>query len=217
MEDKEFLEKLTKELEHHKPWLWEGSIWPTEAKYWGWVRSQFRSIWSSDWAPKNDYLNKAAIQIPVLDSEGNRVINKTGAKAGQFKTVKGYKCEVTGKLIKASKPKGQRFAPYNIDHIDSAGACTNGKEAVIYFFRLLTSQDNMQLLDTEYHKLLTHKEKKGYDTLEEAQADKDTIQICKGDEKKWLIERGITPESNAKGRRPQVFKQRYKEILKENS
>lgn len=216
MTDEEFLTKFTEEADKHTPYLYDGSIWKTEAAYWAWVRGQFRSIWT-DWAPKTEYLNKAAIQIPVLDSEGNRVITKTGANAGKFKTVKGYKCEVTGKLVKASKPKGQKWANYNVDHIESAGACTNAKEAAIYFLRLLCSQNNMQILDTEYHKILTHQEKKGFATFEEAVADKQAILICKGEEKKWLLSKGITPESNAKNRREQVFNYLMKKEEKENA
>lgn len=204
MTDSEFLTLFLKESENHTPWLYEGSIWKTEASYWAWVRGQFRAIWK-DWPMKNNYLNKASIQIPVLDENGDQVIIKSGKKKGQGKTVKGYKCEVTGKLVKASKPKGQRWANYNVDHIEPAGACTNAKEAAIYFLRLLTSQDNMQILDTEYHKILTHMEKKGFKTIEEARADKTTIEICKGNEKQWLSDRGIDPASNAKLRREQVY------------
>lgn len=194
--EKEKLNQLLEEIEKHKPWQWEASIWKTEAAYWSWVRSQFRSIWS-DWPAKNDYLNKAAIQIPVLDKDGNPCIIKTGVNKGKLKTVKGYKCEATGKLIKASKPKGQRWANYNVDHIESAGSCTNGLEAVIYFFRLLTSQDNMQILDTEHHKILTHMEKKGFATFEEAKFDKELISKTNQKipvQKKELLEAGFTEE-----------------------
>jgi hypothetical protein len=41
-------------------------------------------------------------------------------------------------------------------------------------------------------------------TYEEAEILKEAILICKGDDKKWLIDNGVAPESNAKKRRIQV-------------
>lgn len=205
----EYFDKLIDTLDNHRPWEWKGSIWKTQAEYFTWIRSQFRSIWS-DWPIKNNYLRSHSIDIPKLDDKGKQIYYKTGNKKGKPVTVKGYKCEVTGKILKASKPKGQRGANYNIDHVDPAGSLTNSYEACIYLFRLLCSDDNMQLLDTEYHKILTHSESKGI-SIEDARSDKEAIKIMKGDEKKWLTKKGLTPATNAKLRREQVF-----EYLKEN-
>jgi hypothetical protein len=41
-------------------------------------------------------------------------------------------------------------------------------------------------------------------TYEEAEVLKEAILICKGDERQWLIDNGVVPESNAKKRRKQV-------------
>lgn len=212
----DFIEKLLKEIKTHTPWLYEGSIWQTERQYVNWLRSQFRSIWS-DYAIKNAYLSDREIQIPKLDENGEQVYYKSGKKKGKPVTFKGYKCELTGKEIKASKPKGQRYAPYNVDHIDSAGSCTTVEEALIYFLRLLTSPDNMQLIDTEVHKIITHydsyKEKYGFTCFNDASAHKKMTAICKNAaaEKLFLAERGITPQSSSDKRKTQVF-----EYLKQN-
>ena len=209
MVEEDFVEKILYEIGKHKPWEEDGSIWKNEADYTNWLRSQFRSIWS-DFPLKNAYLKAREIQIPKL-VDGKPTYYKTGKRKGQMVTLKGYKCELTGKVIKASKPKGQRHAPYNIDHIDPAGSCTTVKEALIYFLRLLTSPDNMQLIDTEVHKIISHydkwKDKKGFTCFNDASADKKTIQYCKSkkDQVDFLESKGISPASNADDRRQQIY------------
>lgn len=169
----EYFNKLQSTLEHYTPWLWDGSMWKTESQYWAWVRGQFRGIWSSKWAPKNDYLRKNAIQIPKLDANGNKQYYKTGSKKGKVVTVKGYECEVTGERVVANTPRGVPTL-FNVDHREEAGALTNGFEACIYLFRLLCAQSNMQILSTEYHKVLTYANKHNL-SIEEATAEKGVI------------------------------------------
>lgn len=210
MTQDEFIDKLLKEIAYHKPWLWEGSIWKTEGQYVNWLRSQFRGIWS-DWVLKNDYQMKHKIDIPKLDDKGNPTYYKTGKRKGQQVTYKGYICEQTGKVLKASKPKGQRYADYNIDHIDPAGSCTTVPEALIYFLRLLTSQDNMQIIDTEFHKVISHydkyKDKYGFTSFNDASAHKQMIAESKNvkSQNTFLKKRNIVPENNADLRKAQIF------------
>lgn len=210
MNEDEFINKLLKEIQHHQPWKWEGSIWTAEGQYVDWLRSQFRSIWS-DWILKNDYQAKRKVDIPKLDDKGNPTYFKTGKRKGQQVTYKAYICEQTGKILKASKPKGQRFATYNVDHIDPAGSCTNVPEALIYFLRLLTSQDNMQIIDTEFHKVISHydkyKDKYGFKSFNDASAHKQMIaesKTAKG-QNTFLKKKGIVPEKNAASRKLQIF------------
>lgn len=215
--DKEFVESLLKEIKEHTPWLYEGSIWKNESDYTNWLRSQFRSIWSKDYPVKNTYLDERVIHIPKLDENGNQVYYKTGKKKGQPITYQGFQCELTGKLIKKAKPKGQRHAPYNVDHIEAAGSCTTVKEALVYFLRLLTSPDNMQLIDTEIHKIITHYDKyrdqQGFTCFNDASAHKKMISIAKNayEENKFLKSKGITPQGNSRRRRFQIY-----EYLKNN-
>lgn len=211
-----FIEKLLDEIYKHKPWAYEGSIWETEGQYVNWLRSQFRSIWS-DYPVKNTYLSDREIQIPKLDEDGQQVYYKSGKRIGQPVSFKGYECELTGKKIKASKPKGQRYAPYNIDHIEPAGSCTTVKEALIYFLRLLTSPDNMQLIDTEVHKIISHydkyKSKYGFICFNDASAHKKMGSISKNSksEQDFLKSKNIVPESNSEKRKQQIY-----EYLKNN-
>lgn len=218
--DEEFIGKLLHELENHKPWTYEGSIWESESQYTQWLRSQFRSIWSSDYPVKNNYLDERVVYIPKLDEDGNQVYYKTGKKKGKPVTYQGYICELTGKAIKKSKPKGQRHAPYNVDHIVAAGSCTNVKEALIYFLRLLTSPDNMQLIDTEIHKIITHydkyKDKEGFTCFNDASAHKKMISVAKNSKQEidFLTKKGITPESNSTKRKKQIY-EHFKNNLSE--
>lgn len=208
--DKTFINKLEEELSKHKPWTYEGSIWANESQYVNWLRSQFRSMWT-DYPVRNTYLSDREIQFDVKDSEGNQVYYKTGKRAGQPKTQAGYICELTGNVIKKSKPKGQRFAHFNVDHIDPSGSCTTVEEALIYFLRLLTSPDNMQLIDTRYHKIITHydsyKDKYGFTCFNDASAHKQMKVIAKNSksEIQWLKGKGITPETNSDKRQTQIY------------
>tara|TARA_R110002051_G_scaffold183838_1_gene253338 strand:+ start:298 stop:990 length:693 start_codon:yes stop_codon:yes gene_type:complete len=210
LSEEEFIEKLLLEVKGHTPWLWQGSIWETEGQYVNWLRSQFRSIWS-DWVLKNDYQMQHKIDIPKLDEKGNQTFYKTGKRKGKPVTYKGYICEQTGKILKASKPKGQRYADYNVDHIDPAGSCTTVPEALIYFIRLLTSQDNMQIIDTEFHKVISHydkyKDKYGFKSFNDASAHKQMIAESKTSKSQnsFLKKKGITPEKNADLRKMQIF------------
>lgn len=210
MSEEEFINKLLLEIKKHTPWKWEGSIWKTEGQYVNWLRSQFRSIWS-DWILKNDYQSKRKLDLPKLDENGNKTYYKTGKRKGQPVTYKAYLCEQTGAILKASKPKGQRYADYNVDHIDPAGSCTTVSEALVYFLRLLTSQDNMQIVDTEFHKVISHydkyKDKYNFKNFNDASAHKQMIAICKTakGQNNFLKKVGISPESNADKRKLQVF------------
>lgn len=207
--DKEFITKLLYEIENHKPWTYEGSIWSNESQYVNWLRSQFRSSWS-DYPIKTNYLDQRQVDVPKI-VDGEQVVCKTGKRKGQPVTYQGYVCELTGNVIKKSKPKGQRHAPYNVDHIDPAGSCTTVKESLIYFLRLLTSPDNMQLIDTEIHKVITHydkyKDEKGFTCFNDASAHKKMIAIAKNAsaENKFLKSKGITPEGNSSKRKEQIY------------
>tara|TARA_R110000851_G_scaffold75083_2_gene165624 strand:- start:450 stop:1097 length:648 start_codon:yes stop_codon:yes gene_type:complete len=203
--NKELLVKqLLEEVEKHKPWEWCDQ-WQNESQYYSWLRGKFREIWSQDWKIKNDYLNSSKFDQPLYEEDGSPKLVKTGKNAGKHKTQKAYRCEATGEVLWASKPKGQRYATYNIDHIEDAGSCRNGLEACIFLFRLLTSPDNIQLLSAEYHKILTYQQKEGV-SFEQAKAAKGAILIQKTSttEKAWFVENGITPASNARLRRQQI-------------
>jgi len=193
-------EALSKEIEKHTPWEWCDQ-WDNASEYYSWLRGRLRGIWSKDWTPKNDYLNQRKFDHPKVDSNGDPILNKTGKNKGKQKTFKAYKCEITGAIIPASKPKGAKTAQYNIDHIDPAGSCRNGVEACIFLFRVLTSPDNMRLLSTETHKVITHMEKSNL-TWDEAVLDKKAI-AWENDKsinhKQFLLDKGFEEKEISNG------------------
>ncbi len=105
-----------------------------------------------------------------------------------------------------------------VDHIIESDGCYD-KDTAEKFLWHCGGQNgsNFQLACKPCHKIKSHMDKKGFNTFEEAACDKEAIQICKGDEKKWLSNKGITPASNAKLRREQVFKQLLSESNNEES
>lgn len=199
------IDKLLKEIENHKPWEYCDQ-WKNESQYYSWLRGRLRSIWSKDWTPKNNYLNDRKFDHPKVDEDGNPILNKTGNNMGKQKTFKAYECEITGEIIPASKPKGAKTAKYNIDHIEDAGSCRNGLEACIFLFRVLTSPDNMQLISTEAHKILTHMKRHDI-SWDEAVIDKKAIaweKDKKVDHKQFLLDNGFSEEDISNGKKRKV-------------
>jgi len=188
VDKEELLLQLLKEVEQHRPWEWEGSIWKTESAYWGWLRGSLRSIWSRKWVFKNNYLKTHSFPAPVLDNNGKQKYYKTGKRRGQPVTKKHFKCELTGEVLPIKEG--------NIDHIAPAGSLTNGLEACIFLFRLLTSPNNMRLISKDAHAVITHMERTGM-SWEEASLDKAVIAKMKCSverQKKELAKLGFTEE-----------------------
>ena len=100
----------------------------------------------------------------------------------------------------------------NIDHILQEESFTSMDEAFSWASSILNAGglEDLQPLCIPCHKIKTHMETKGF-TYEEAVADKEAISIqdkknpkTKGNDKKWLTDKGITPASNATKRRKQI-------------
>lgn len=209
MKDKEKLvSQLIEEIDNHTPWLWPGSPWKTESQYWSWLRGSLRSIWSRKWIFKNNYLRDHTFPYPVSDKNGNPKYYKTGKRKGERVTQKHFKCEITNEVFPVKE--GQ------VDHISPSGSLTNGLEACIFLFRLLTSPNNMRLISKDAHAIITYMEKNGL-SWEEAVIDKKVINKLKQKvefQKKELISYGFSElEISNKEKR----KQCYKKYLKNNS
>lgn len=169
------INQLIEAVDSHTPWLWEGSIWKSEAQYWSWLRGQLRNIWGRKWPFKNKYINEHTFQAPEYDESGNSIYIKSGKNAGKPKTRKHFTCEVTGETLPASV--GGKNS-YEIDHKSPAGKCNNGLEACIFLFRLLTHPDNMRIISKDVHKVITYAERMGI-AYEEAVIEKKVIEAMK--------------------------------------
>lgn len=177
-----------------RPWEDRHSIWKNEQQFLQWLRGKVRSIWT-DHPVRNGYLDEKTERKPI----GRKTVNNPN---GQL--VNAIPCEICGCWVKKSKPKGQRTADYNVDHLIGGEGFTNSEE----FFEWMTRQlwvtsDCIRTLCTPCHKVVNIMQSHNL-TFEQAKIEKKTIEICKGDDKKWLQSRGIVPGKNAKIRRNQI-------------
>lgn len=172
---------------NYKPWEEYPELWKTEGQFWAYLRGCIRrGLWEKS-PIKLDFKNKNC--FPPPKGYNGR------AKTGQY-------CALSGKWEGKSK--------LEVDHVEGNVSLSSWEDVLPFILHMIPPKGSMQLVTKEAHKIKSHQEKKGYETFEEAAADKEAILICKGDEKKWLEERGIVPESNAKLRRQQVFEELLK-------
>ena len=176
-------------MSDYKPWEEYPELWKTEGQFWTYLRGCIRrGLWEKS-PVKLDFKNKNCFPPP----EGY-----TGrAKSGQY-------CALSGKWEGKSK--------LEVDHIEGNVSLSSWDDVLPFILHMIPPKGSMQLVTKEAHKIKSHQEKRGFETFEEAAADKEAIQICKGNESKWLHNRGITPAKNAKLRRHQVFEKLLEEI-----
>ena len=168
---------------------------PSQAKYFTWIRSQLRSTWSDN--PLR-ILYKASQLRPVTKEERlAKTFHPSTKNVGQ--------CYLCGCWLAGSK--------LECDHLEESGGCFDFETAEEFLWHCAANPpENWALVCKPCHKIKTHSVSRGM-SFEEARVDKKTIEVCKGDDKKWLEDRGITPLSNAKLRRDQV-KQKLQEEIK---
>lgn len=174
----------------YKPWEEHPELWKTESQFWTYLRGCIRrGIWEK--SPIKLSFKNNDCELPPKGYQGR-------AKSGQY-------CALSGKWEGKSK--------LEVDHIEGNVSLSSWDDVIPFIQHMIPEKGTLQLVTKEAHKIKSHQEKQGFQTFEEAACDKEAIQICKGDEKVWLLSRGIEPESNAKLRREQVFKQLLKELL----
>lgn len=175
--------------EDYKPWEEYPELWKTEGQFWTYLRGCIRrGLWEKS-PIKLSFKNKGC-DLPPDDYEGR-------AKSGQY-------CALSGEWEGKSK--------LEVDHCEGNVSLSCWEDVLPFIQHMIPEKGTLQLVTKEAHKIKSHQEKQGFSTFEEAAADKQAILICKGDEKKWLSSKGITPASNAKARRTQVFE----ELMKQN-
>lgn len=169
---------------NEEPWIIASHIWPTKASFFTFLRGQLRrAIWEK-WPLKIEFKNEACSKPPP-DYTGR-------AKTG------GY-CALTGEWVGKSKAQ--------IDHIKGNVSLQDWDDVLPFIQHLCASKENMQLVDPEAHKVKSYAEKEGI-TFEQALATKQAIAIIKAkNDRKWLEERGITPETNQAKRRIQIIEE----------
>lgn len=183
------------------PWEVEGVPWKSESAYWSWVRGTLRKGWNVH-PVKIQYINKHRKQIPNPNPNGRKP------------TVWGMTCTCCGndfalhipvKTKKQIKEKlGIDIVTIEINHKTAASSLKCKEDLADFAQRLFyVTFDDLEPLCKTCHDIYSYMDRWGI-SFEEAKLQKSAIAICKGDEKAWLEEKGIKPESNAEKRRKQV-------------
>lgn len=169
---------------------WENfpQIWKDEKAFMVYLRGAFRAVWSK-YPAKLEWKKQQMVKPPV-------------GYTGRAKTV-GY-CALCGEMGSASS--------FEVDHISEAGSFSNKEEAVQWFWRLLDTNDNWQIVCKPCHKCKSYADRMGI-PFEDAKIAKQTIEIMKDSKKvlAMLQQHGYNHCRNEKQRREAISK-----ILKEN-
>lgn len=171
-----------------KPWLTLPLVWKSEAAFMSWVRSGIRrSLWS-----------RSPIKVEFLKSRKKRIANPN--PRGKVKEVFGATCEICNKDFPMKDIEvDHKQGGHSLKTIDDIQKFIEGIVCVSF--------DDLAILCKPCHKNKTHSEKKGV-TLEQATAERIAIALIRDkQDKQWLEERGITPESTQAKRRIQIIKE----------
>lgn len=178
------------------PWETEEGkkVWKTKSQYYVWLRGALRKIWSD--YPVRKVWKQSQLR-PVTDEERRlKKFHPSTKNVGQ--------CNYCKEWFAGSK--------LECDHVEESEGCHSRETAEKFLWHCGGDNgDNWVLACKPCHKIKSHQTKRGFETFEEAAADKEAIQICKGNESKWLQDKGITPAKNAKLRRQQVFEKLLEE------
>lgn len=169
---------------NRKPWEEYPDIWPTEAKFWTYVRGALRrALWNQ--SPIKIIFKNQNCEPPPEGYTGR-------AKSGQY-------CALSGQWEGKSK--------LQVDHQVGEVSLRSWEDILPFVQHLIPPPDSLQLVTEEAHKIKSHAERRGM-TYEEALLDKKAIDIQKkrGYDTTWLKERGVEPASNAKLRKQQIIK-----------
>ena len=137
--------------------LWETypEIWPTKGKFFTWLRGQLRRALWEKYPPKLKFKNERCAPPPI----GLETRAKTGTH-----------CALTGNWVGKSR--------LEVDHIVGEASLRGWEDFVPFCMHLLTTTENMQLVDKEAHKVKSYAERMGI-TFEEAQLRKSVIAFSK--------------------------------------
>ena len=158
-------------------------LFPTEAKFWAWLRGGLRrGLWEKS-SLKLKFKNKN-VSPPPPDYTGR-------GKKGDY-------CALTGVWTPTSK--------LEVDHKDGNLSLKCSEDILPFIAHLLAEDCELQLVDKEAHKIKSYAERPNI-SFEQAQATKQAIAIQKDRKKEseWFAENNIKPASNAKKRREQII------------
>lgn len=169
-------------MSNKEPWG-PGTPWKNSVAWFTYLRGCLRKAWSTN-PIKLNVLKNSRKQIPNPNPKGNKP------------TVWGFDCELCGNTFPIKE--GQ------IDHKTPAGSLQKTEDIPGFIIRLLyVREEDLRLICKGCNSALAYADKCGI-SFEDAWIEKQAIQICKGDSKQWLLDKGVQPKSNAKQRREQI-------------
>jgi len=141
--------------EYPEPWVLYPEIWKTKSAFFTWMRGNLRRALWEKYPPKIQFKNSLCKKPP----EGYTGRAKTGAP-----------CALTGVWTGKSK--------LQVDHIIGNASLREWDDVIDFITHLVTSQDNMQLVEKEAHKVKSYAEQRGI-TFDEALLEKEVIKFTK--------------------------------------
>ena len=171
-----------------KPWEDPNSIWKTQSQYFTWLRGAMRRIWS-DYPLRKEW-KKNSLRSVTSQEKQDKVFHPSTKNVGQ--------CVFCKEWFPGSK--------LEVDHKVPSNGCNSFEtaEQFLWYCGGLTSEC-FQLSCKPCHKIKTESERRGI-SFEEARATKEAIAIQKEKrDNEFLESSGISPASNAKGRRQQII------------
>lgn len=135
--------------------IWEQypEIWKTKSEFFTWLRGALRrEVWSK-YPPKLAFKNKNCTKPPEE--------YKGKAKSGAY-------CALSNKWVNKSN--------LEVDHIKGNVSLRSWEDLLPFVRHLCASEDNMQLVSKEAHKIKSYAEKNNI-TFEQAELEKYLIQI----------------------------------------
>lgn len=179
-------------------WSKYPEIWKTQSAFFSWVRGGIRrSLW-----------NRHPIKLEFLKNNRKRIANPN--PKGKVAEVWGADCALCNNTFV--------IKDIEVDH-KQGNHSLNSKEDIQTFIEsiVFVTEDDLQLVCKDCHKCKSYADKQGI-SFEEAMIVKKVIDIMKNKtDKKWLIDRGIIPESSQSKRRLQIEKRMQEELYGKDS
>lgn len=185
-----------------KPWQVKGVSFDTESKFWSFVRSGLRKVWSRHQV-KLKFIETFRIKVPNPNPDGRveKVWGMTCAECGNDFPLPVSK-EVKKKI---EAHTGKPFNYIEINHKTEAGTLKCKEDLGRFAANLLyVTFDDLESMCKECHAILTYMQKEGVDK-KTAIAEKQAISLCKDKaDIEWLESKGIVPEKSSPKRRKQI-------------
>lgn len=164
MTDKTLQDQIDKLMELHP------DLFPTEAKFWSYLRGCLRrGLWEKS-PMKFKFKEKTSLKPP----DGYKGRGK-----------KGHICGLTGEWSMTSKNE--------VDHLDGHKPLLSEEDIIPYIIHLLATEDDLQVVNKEAHKVKSYAERMGI-SFEEALLEKQVIAYMKKpvkELKELLTENGL--------------------------